>query len=156
MLDEAAWLAICFVVFVVIGYRPIKRAILNFLDERIKQIRFDINAASAAKKNAAKELEELKEDLHLIEIHHAEAIKIAEIEIEKKFEERCIKFQKSIEYTRNSAKERIELMQKNAVVEIEKEFLDRVLHIVSNYFDKKNSTVLDLAVVSTNSNLRQR
>jgi F-type H+-transporting ATPase subunit b len=156
MLDESAWLTICFIIFVVVGYKPIKRMILNFLDERIKQIKFEIDSANSAKKNSQKELDEFKEDIALLEKHNAEVIRIAGIEIEKIFEERCIKFEKSLEYTRNSAKEHIELMQKDAVAGIEREFLNRVLNLVSNYFEKKNSTELDLALVSTNANQRQR
>jgi F0F1-type ATP synthase membrane subunit b/b' len=154
MLDESAWLAICFIIFVLVGYRPLKRMILSFLDERIKQIKLEIDTAKTAKRNASIELDAFKEDLGLIENRHAEIIRIAKIEIEKKFEERCIKFEKSVEYTRNSAKEHIELMQKDAVAAIEREFLNRVLNLVSNYFEKKDSTELDLAIVS--NNLRQR
>ena len=138
------------------GYKPIKRSILGFLDDRIKKIKWEIDSASLAKQNAQKDLEELRKDLSLIEKHHEEMTRLSRISIEKKFEERCIKFQKSLEYTQNAAKEHIELMQKNAAKKIEKEFLDRVLNLVSSYFDKKNSAELDLAVVSTNSNLRER
>ena len=154
MLDEKAWLAICFIIFVIVGYRPIKRLLLGFLDERIKKIKWEIDSAALAQKNAQRDLKELREDLQLIEKHHEEKIRLAEIEIEKKFEERCAKFQKSLEYTQNAAKEQIELMQKDAVAAIEREFLDRVFNVVSGYFNEKNSTELDLALVSTN--LRQR
>ncbi len=156
MLDESAWLTICFMIFVVISYRPLKKIILNFLDERIKEIKLEIDTANITKKNAQQDLEEFKKDLKFIEKHNEEMIRVAEIEIEKKFQERCIKFEKSLEYTRNAAKEHIELMQKNAVAAIEKEFLGKMLNVVSRHFENKNSAELDLAVVSTNANLRQR
>lgn len=156
MLDESAWLAICFFIFVGLAYRPGKNAILKFLDDRIAQIKLELDTANLTKDNATKELAELKANFLSMEKKHKDMVQTIEKEIEKNFEERCSKFKKSLEYMENSANEHIDQMRKNAVAEMEKELLGKILNLVSRYFQEQNSTALDIAVVSTNTQQRRQ
>ncbi len=155
MLDERAWLAICFTIFVIVFYKPIKKAILSFLDNRILQIRNELGDARKAKEAANAKLQEIQERLNATEKKHREMITSAKLEIEKIFEERCKGFEKSLEYRRNAAEERISQMQKEALEAMEKEFLSRVASSVSSYFQSKNSADLDLAIISSIPQSRQ-
>jgi F-type H+-transporting ATPase subunit b len=66
MLDEKFWLAICFGIFVLLTYRPIKKAILGMLDGEIARIRKDLETSEAARIEAEKGFEELESELKKI------------------------------------------------------------------------------------------
>lgn len=59
-LDQPAWLAIGFIVFIYFAYRPIRNAILTSLDAKIARISQDVEEARSLPKEA--------EDLSLIHI----------------------------------------------------------------------------------------
>ena len=52
-LDESFWLAISFIIFAYLAYKPAKRAILNSLDAKIAQVKALVAEAENLKKDAA-------------------------------------------------------------------------------------------------------
>jgi len=63
MFDEEFWLAICIVAFIVLTYKPIKRAILGLLDKEIDRIRKELDAAEVLRLTTEKELKVLEQEL---------------------------------------------------------------------------------------------
>ncbi|MGV2433037.1 MAG UNVERIFIED_CONTAM: hypothetical protein LVQ98_07120 [Rickettsiaceae bacterium] len=108
MLDENAYLAICFVIFIALSYKPIKSIILSFLDEKIKQIKWALEHASLAKETAEKELSEMQKHMHFIEKKHKDMLEAATIAIENEFKERSKKLAANLKYLENTAASRIQ------------------------------------------------
>jgi len=52
MQDPVFWTAVAFVIFVVLMYRPLKKALLGALDGRIEQIRTEVNEAQRLREEA--------------------------------------------------------------------------------------------------------
>ena len=147
MLDEAGWFAICFITFVVLFYRPIKKAILGFLDSRIKEISDELYVAKTARLNAEKEMQNLREVLSLADHQRKDMIKKAKQELETIFDNRCAEFQRSIEYRQKAAESSVSQMKIDSMKAVEREFLDMVIENVVAQVRAKSSTKLDLQIL---------
>ena len=97
IMDETAWFAVCFVIFVVLAFKPAKGAILGFLDGKIKEIRDALTEAQNAKVEAEKELKSLHQEVADADHRHKEMIERAKDEIDVFYKERCAMFKKTIE-----------------------------------------------------------
>ncbi len=62
-MDEAFWFAISFVIFVILTYRPVKKAILCLLDSEILRIKKELEASEKLRLEAEKRLRHLQTDL---------------------------------------------------------------------------------------------
>lgn len=88
--DPAFWTAVAFVIFVIVMFRPVKKALLGGLDSRIEQIRAEVEEAQRLReeaqallasyqrkqREAAQEAEEIvKQARHEAELHRQETEK---------------------------------------------------------------------------------
>lgn len=62
-LDERFWLAVSFVIFVYLAYRPVKKAILASLDNKIIKIQAEMNQAQALNSEARALLDQVEQDI---------------------------------------------------------------------------------------------
>ena len=66
-LDESFIIAVCFIIFIYISYRPIKKTIVIFLDARINEIRIKLAKTEELKNNAKSLLNEIKREIEIFE-----------------------------------------------------------------------------------------
>jgi F-type H+-transporting ATPase subunit b len=146
LLDEEGWLAICFVVFVVLSYRPIKNAILSFLDNKIDLIKKEASESHRLKLEAEEELKILQEEFEILEKKHAEALSKAKQEMSQNLKERCQEFDHNMEYRKNAAFQSLEQLKIDSTRKIEQGFLEIVLRVISDYTSSKQSGNLDCSI----------
>jgi len=151
VMDEAAWLAICFVIFVILGFRPAKKAIIGFLDSKIKIIQDELHEAQAAIIAAENENKTLREQIAASDNNRKEMLENAKFEIESLYNERCESFKKSIEYRTKAAEASFEQMKVDAAAAIEGEFLDLVVDAVTSNMKKHASGKMDAQILKNAS-----
>jgi len=66
VIDEKLLFALCFVAFVLIAYKPVKRAILGLIDREILRINNELNKVTALKNEAETMVQSLEKQLRQI------------------------------------------------------------------------------------------
>ncbi len=156
--DATVWLLLSFIIFSVIVWRAGKQAFLNLLDNRIENIRSEIETAE----NLRVEAQEL---LAQYQRKHRDAVKDAEDiianaqthadEIRKKAEE---ELEEIMARREKQLKERLDRMEKSAATEIQKYAADLAIkattEIIAGQLDKKaNEKLVDQAIKDVGSNI---
>lgn len=144
LFDEKFWLAICFLIFVYLVYRPIKNIILKSLDDKIMVI-----------KDQVLEAQKLNEDMTLLfedataQIQHIEVLRKKMIKDAKETANNMIKQQnEEIDKFLESKKlETIDLMNRQkleASQMLQSEFCDKMVELVTIYMrSTKNDSISD-------------
>lgn len=73
--DPKIWFTIAFCIFIFLAYRPMKNALLKYLDDEISQIRTNLLDAEELKKDAVRLVESLKLSLSNFEAESLSLIK---------------------------------------------------------------------------------
>lgn len=144
LFDEKFWLAICFLIFVYLVYRPIKNIILKSLDDKIMVI-----------KDQVLEAQKLNEDMTLLfedataQIQQIEVLREKMIKDSKETANNIIKQQnEEIDKFLESKKlETIDLMNRQkleASQMLQSEFCDKMVELVTIYMrSTKNDSISD-------------
>lgn len=147
MIDESAWLAICFALFIIIAYKPIKNSILSFLDNKIHIIVDYISNAQNAKNEAEQEVAKLKLELENIDAECTEMLIKAQTEIKRQLEDRCKEFDKSLNYKLQAAEESMKQMQTEVLDYVEQGLIKLITHKIATILEQKGSTSLDIKIL---------
>lgn len=147
VMDESAWLAVCFAVFVILAFRPGRKAINGFLDGRIKIIQDELNEAQAARIAAETENKALREQIAASDDHRSSMLERAKIEIEALYKDRCAAFKHTIEYRAKATEISLEQMKIDATSDIEGAFLDLVVDAVTSHMTKNASGKMDVQIL---------
>ena len=151
IMDETSWLAVCFVIFVILAFRPGKKAFVGFLDSKIKVIQDELCEAQNAKIASEKEIKELREQIAALDDHRKEMLDRAIVEIEAIYNERCDAFKKTIEYRAKAAEASLEQMKIDATSAVEGAFLNLVVNSVAEHMRKNASGKLDMQILKNAS-----
>jgi F-type H+-transporting ATPase subunit b len=151
VMDEAAWFAVCFLIFVILAFAPAKKAIIGFLDGKIKNIQDQLNEAQRAKIQAEEENAQLRAQIDLSDKHHKEMFDKASLEIESIYNERCAAFKHTIEYRAKALESSLEQMKLDAASAIEGAFLDLVVDAVEVRMTKNASGKIDVQILKNAS-----
>lgn len=144
-MDAYFYYTICFLIFCVLFYKPIYKLLISFLDNKISEIKWDIESAINSKDEAYKELTELKNDMTFVEKKHKQMLDEAEEEIKKSYNQRKKEFEKFLSYLEKNNEQKILQMEAQAILHVKKKMLDESLSLVSKYCaDQKN---FDLAII---------
>lgn len=149
MINEETWLAICFTIFVILAYRPMKIALIGFLDNKIKAIHDELHETQNAKMEAEKEVQLIHSQLTLAEAQHKEMLAKARSELEETYNERKKELAKSIEYRIKAAQSQFNQMKLDAASNIEEAFLDLVVDTVTNHMHSKSSSKIDIQILDS-------
>ena len=135
--DPQFWVAIAFIIFVVIIFNPIRKILISNLDSKIHQIKESINEAENLKNEAQitlseikKRQSEVKKEIELIEQDADKKIKQIEQEAEKKLISQ-------IKKKRILALTKIEQLLRDANNEIKNEISDTALKAAIILIEKK-------------------
>ena len=77
--DESLVIAICFIIFIYLAYRPIKKAIVASLDARIDEIKTKLAETEALKQEAKLLLDEIKQEMEAFEARKKSILESADI-----------------------------------------------------------------------------
>lgn len=148
-LDENFVVAACFVIFVYLSYRPIKKAIINSLDARINDIKTKLEEIEKLKLDAKLLLEEVETEMKNFEKEKKTILRNAEKNTEKLIEIRAKEMGLFLEREKNSAILSINNQSVKSAEAMRVEFMNSVLSIVRSYLaETKNNSVSDEEIVA--------
>ena len=138
-MDESFWIAICFVLFVFLTYRPIKRAILNSLDARIEEIRHNMEQAQKLRDDARIILEQIELEMQHFEEREKRIIESAESSTNRLVESKTKEVDMQIHRMRDSAEKSITNLKTKAQQELKEEFTQHVMSLVRTYLAESDN-----------------
>ncbi|WP_342279119.1 ATP F0F1 synthase subunit B [Candidatus Tisiphia endosymbiont of Myopa tessellatipennis] len=144
LFDEKFWLAICFLIFVYLVYRPIKNIILKLLDDKITAIKDQVLEAQKLNKDMTLLFENAAVQIQQIEVLREKMIKDGKETTNNIIKQQNEEFDKFLE---SKKLETIDLMNRQkleASQMLQSEFCDKMLELVAIYMQStKNDSISD-------------
>ncbi len=133
-LDESFWLAISFIIFVYLIYRPAKKAILKSLDMKVLEVQERVRKAEKLKDDAKLLFEQTAEQIKNLEILQLQMTKENNEITEKIVQEKTQQIEEFLERKKIETIKLIESQKSLASKELKDEFSDEVVLLVTKYF----------------------
>ncbi|MFU7501431.1 MULTISPECIES: ATP F0F1 synthase subunit B [unclassified Candidatus Tisiphia] len=144
LFDEKFWLAICFLIFVYLVYRPIKNIILKSLDDKITAIKDQVLEAQKLNEDMTLLFENAAVQIQQIEVLREKMIKDGKETANNIIKQQNEEFDKFLE---SKKLETIDLMNRQkleASQMLQSEFCDKMLELVAIYMQStKNDSISD-------------
>lgn len=138
-MDESFWIAVCFVIFIVLTYRPIKKAIINSLDSRIDEIKKNMEQTQKLRDDARIILEQIELEMKSFESREQAILESAESSTSRMVESKTKEIDMQISRMRDSAEKSIGTIKAKASRELKDEFTDHVMTLVRTYLAKSDN-----------------
>ncbi len=146
--DESFVVAVCFVIFVYLAYRPIKKAIIASLDARIEEIKQKLAQAEKLKADAKSLLDKVEKELGDFEVRKKDILESAQNSIERLVETRNKELSLLLARKKDSAIKAIDNEREKASDILRSEFTETVLKLVKTYLTQtKNNDVSDQEII---------
>jgi F-type H+-transporting ATPase subunit b len=146
--DESFVIAVCFIIFVYLSYRPVKKAILASLDTKIEEIKEKLARAEELKAEAKNLLDEVEKELASFETRKKDILESAQNSIERLVETRNKEMSLLLARRKDSAIKAIDNEMEKASIALKAEFTDAVLNLVKSYLiQTKNNAVSDQEII---------
>jgi F-type H+-transporting ATPase subunit b len=146
--DESFVIAVCFIIFIYLAYRPVKKAIIASLDARINEIKEKLAQAERLKAEAKSLLEEVEKELDEFETRKKEIIVSAQSTIERLVETKNKEISLLLARKKDSAIKAIDNEREKASSSLKLEFTETVLNLVKSYLiQTKNNAVSDQEIL---------
>ena len=146
--DESFVIAVCFIIFIYLAYRPVKKAIIASLDARINEIKEKLAKAERLKEEAKNLLDEVEKELDEFEARKKDIITSAQTSIERFVETKNKEISLLLARKKDSAIKSIDNEREKASDSLKLEFTETVLNLVKNYLvQTKNNAVSDQEII---------
>jgi len=146
--DESFVVAVCFVIFVYLAYRPVKKAIIASLDARIEEIKQKLTQAEKLKADAKSLLDKVEKELGDFEVRKKDILESAQNSIERLVETRNKELNLLLARKKDSAIKAIDNEREKASDKLRSEFTETVLKLVKTYLTQtKNNDVSDQEII---------
>ncbi|MCF8495010.1 MAG: ATP F0F1 synthase subunit B [Rickettsiaceae bacterium] len=146
--DESFVIAVCFIIFIYLAYRPVKKAIIASLDARINEIKEKLAKAERLKEEAKSLLDEVEKELDEFEVRKKDIITSAQNSIERLVETKNKEISLLLARKKDSAIKAIDNEREKASDSLKLEFTETVLNLVKNYLiQTKNNAVSDQEII---------
>ncbi|WP_395476761.1 F0F1 ATP synthase subunit B [Rickettsia endosymbiont of Pantilius tunicatus] len=149
-LDESFWLAISFIIFVCLIYRPAKKAILKSLDTKILEVQERVLKAKKLKDDAKLLFEQTEEQIKNLEALQLQMTKENNEITEKIVQEKTKEIEEFLEHKKIETIKLIESQKLLASKELQDEFSDEVVKLVSEYFHSTKNNNLSETDIAKN------
>lgn len=147
-LDERFWLAISFVTFIYIVYKPVKKAIIASLDKKIAAIKQELIETEALKKEAHNLLKETRHKVSELDTIKKYMIREAKIEAEQLIKKNDEELELFLRHKKAESLQFINHKKRLAFNKEKNEFIQSVVKLISQYFkDSDNSSMSDIEIV---------
>jgi F-type H+-transporting ATPase subunit b len=148
-LDESFIIAICFVIFIYLAYRPVKKAIVSSLDKKIDEIKSKLTETENIKKEAKLLLEEIKQEMEHFEEQKKSILNSADISTKRLIELRTKEMELLLSKKKDSVIKSINNKKNKASEQMRIELTNAVLKTVTSYLtETKNNSVSDQKIIS--------
>lgn len=141
--DESFVIAICFIIFIYLAFRPVKKAIIASLDARIKEIKQTLNESEKVRSEAKQLLNSVEGELNNFEKKKTDLLANAQNSIERYVEIRNKEINDILERKKESAIKSIEHETQKAGSRMQSEFTHEVLDLVKKYLAKTKNNGID-------------
>ena len=132
--DETAWVAIAFILFIVLVWKKGKKAVLSLLDERSSLIEKELNEAKSLKEEALEELRLALQNQKNVSDEAENIIKDAKITANKIQEEANLKSIEMIKRKEEQAKQKI--------LSLEAEYIKKIREVTSRIVIESSKTYI--------------
>jgi F-type H+-transporting ATPase subunit b len=152
--DEKFWLAITFVIFVVISYKFIKTAVTSLIDKKIAELSAKVVEAEALRKEAEKLLQEINDKISLQDTENQNLLDEARTNIKNTIENRKGLFTHELNTKYQEAIKKIEQRKDLALIDLHKNFIEIAHSIAERYLadhSKELKSDVDIAKKYINS-----
>ncbi|HJD64654.1 MAG TPA: F0F1 ATP synthase subunit B [Rickettsia endosymbiont of Diachasma alloeum] len=149
-LDESFWLAISFIIFVYLIYRPAKKAILKSLDTKVLEVQERVLKAEKLKDDAKLLFEQTEEQIKNLEALQLQMTKENNEITEKIVQEKTKEIEEFLEHKKIETIKLIESQKLLASKELQDEFSDEVVKLVSEYFHSTKNNNLSETDIAKN------
>lgn len=147
--DESFVIAVCFIIFIYLAYRPIKKAIVASLDARIDEIKTKLAETEELKKDAKLLLDKIKQEMEVFEERKKSILESADTSTQRLVETRTKEMELMLARKKDSAILSIENQKERASDQMRAEFTEAVLKTVRTYLiETKNNSVSDEEIIS--------
>jgi F-type H+-transporting ATPase subunit b len=148
-LDESFVIAVCFIIFIYLAYRPVKKAIVASLDARIKEIKDKLAETEQIKKDAKVLLDEIEQEMESFEERKKSIVESSKKSTARLLEKRSKEMDLMLSRTKDSAIKYIDHQRVKAVDTMRTEFTESVLNTVRTYLvETKNNSVSDEEILN--------
>lgn len=147
-LDESFWLAVSFIIFAYLAYKPAKRAILNSLDAKIAQVKSLVAEAENLRKDAANILLKTQDEIKNLSNLRVQILDDARSDAKLIAETRAAEMQEQLEQKKKDAFESINQQQINTYNNIKQDFARLTMKLAEEYLketDNNNSSDIEIA-----------
>ena len=146
--DESFVIAVCFIIFIYLAYRPVKKAIIASLDARINEIKEKLAKAERLKEEAKNLLDEVEKELGRFEARKKDILASAQNSIERLVETKNKEIGLLLARKKDSAIKAIDNEREKASDSLKIEFTETVLNLVKSYLvQTKNNAVSDQEII---------
>ncbi len=146
--DESFVVAVCFVIFVYLAYRPVKKAIIASLDAKIEEIKQKLAQAEKLKADAKSLLDEVERELSDFEVRKKDILESAQNSIERLVETGDKEISLLLARKKDSAIKAIDNEREKASDMLRSDFTETVLKLVKSYLTQtKNNDVSDQEII---------
>lgn len=142
IISEELIVAICFVAFVFFAYRPIKKAVFSALEQKISEIKDNLQKAENLKEEAKSLLESLEGELKALEQSKTKLLLDAQHNIEHKMNLKNEEMKLLFARIENSALQNLQYQADQATENMKKQFIEKTMTIVQNYLKETNNNSL--------------
>lgn len=146
--DESFVVAVCFVIFVYLAYRPVKKAIIASLDARIEEIKQKLAQAEKLKADAKSLLDKVEKELDDFEVRKKDILESAQNSIGRLVETRNKELSLLLARKKDSAIKALDNEREKASDILRSQFTETVLKLVKTYLTQtKNNDVSDQEII---------
>ncbi|MBP7190279.1 MAG: hypothetical protein KA998_03445 [Rickettsiaceae bacterium] len=147
-IDEKFWLAVSFVVFILLVYKPAKAALIKYLDSEIAKIKKDIKEAADLKTESIEMVKHFSKLLEETNINRKNVIAQARYLNQKSLEESRIELEMMIDVKNKDIEQRINNLKQEASSEIAKMLTTRSGKLVEEYISREQKSLpTDIEIV---------
>ncbi len=148
-LDESFVVAVCFIVFIYLAYRPVKKAIVASLDARINEIKQKLAETEKLKQDAKLMLSEIEQEMADFEERKKEMLESAKNSTQRLVETKAKEMDLLLARKKDSAIKSIENERVKASNAMRAEFTDSVIDMVRSYLvETKNNSTSDEEILN--------
>lgn len=146
--DESFVIAVCFIIFIYLSYRPIKKSILAALDAKIIEIKDKLIKAENLSNEAKNLFSEVKRDFDNFETNKQDMLRSAQESIKQMTDIKNKEMRQLLNHRKASAIAAIDNEVEKASTELKSEFTQNVLELVRAYLaETKNNNVSDQEII---------
>ncbi|WP_342272461.1 ATP F0F1 synthase subunit B [Candidatus Tisiphia endosymbiont of Parasteatoda lunata] len=144
LFDEKFWLAVCFLIFVYLVYRPIKNIILKSLDDKIMVIKDQVLEAQKLNEDMTLLFEDATAQIQQIEVLREKMIKDGKETANNIIKQQNEEIDKFLESKKLEAIDLMNRQKLEASQMLQSEFCDKMVELVTTYMrSTKNDSISD-------------